>query len=66
MKHNGSLPFSQKPTPGPYREPYESSPHLPTYFSKIQSNIIFPSTSKSSEWSFPFSFSDKKNEIWGK
>jgi hypothetical protein len=29
---------------------------LPTYLSKIHSNIIFPSTPKSSEWSPPFMF----------
>jgi len=33
---------------------------FPPYFPKIRSNIILPSTPRSSEWSFPCSFSDKK------
>jgi hypothetical protein len=32
MEPEGSLPRSQKPTAGPYPEPDESSPHLPTLF----------------------------------
>jgi hypothetical protein len=32
---------------------------FPPYFPKIHSNIIFPSTRRSSEWSLPFRFSDK-------
>jgi hypothetical protein len=39
--------------PGPatdlYPEPDESRPHLPSYSLKIRSNIIFPSTHRSSE-----------------
>jgi hypothetical protein len=30
MEHDGSLPCSQKPSTGPYPEPDESSPQLPT------------------------------------
>jgi hypothetical protein len=44
---------------GPYPEPDEPSPHLPTLFSRIRSNIILPSTPTSSEWSLPFGFSDQ-------
>jgi hypothetical protein len=32
--------------------------NLPSYFSKIRSNIILPSMPRSSEWSLPFRFSD--------
>jgi hypothetical protein len=34
MEPDGSLPCSQQPTAGPYPEPDESSPHLPSLFSK--------------------------------
>jgi len=33
--------------------------NFPTYFIKIYSNIIFPSTPRSSEWSLPFISSDQ-------
>jgi hypothetical protein len=45
MEPEGSLPCSQDPATGVKPEPDESSPHLPTLFSKIHSNIILPSTS---------------------
>jgi hypothetical protein len=32
MEPEGSLPYSQQPAAGPYPEPDESSPHLPTLF----------------------------------
>jgi len=32
---------------------------FPPYFPKIQSNIIFPPTLRSSSWSHPFRFSDQ-------
>jgi len=41
MESEGSLPRSQEPFAGPYPEPHEFSPHLPS--SKIQSNIILSS-----------------------
>jgi len=49
MEPEGSLPCTQQPTTGPSPGADASSPHLPTLFSKIHSNIIFPSTSRSSE-----------------
>jgi hypothetical protein len=55
----GSLPYSQQPTTGACPQPHQSSPHLPPYFPKIHSNIIFPSKPTSSEWSLPFRFSDQ-------
>jgi hypothetical protein len=39
-----------------YRLPVHT---LQPYFPSIHSNIIFPSMPRSSEWSLPFSFSDK-------
>jgi hypothetical protein len=36
---------------------------FPPYFRKIHSNIILPSTPRSSEWSPPFRFSDQ-NFVW--
>jgi hypothetical protein len=48
MKPEGSLPYSQEPSTGPYPDPDQSSHTTPTYPSKIHFNIILPPTSKSS------------------
>jgi len=44
MEPKGSLPCSQQPGTVPCPEPDASSPHCPTLFPKIHSNIIHPST----------------------
>jgi hypothetical protein len=55
-----SLLFSHEPITGSCPDPDESSPQLPTLFlSEINSNIILPSTPRSSEWSLPFKLSEK-------
>jgi hypothetical protein len=53
MEPEGSIPCSQKPSTGPYPEPYQSNPHHPT-LSKINCNIVHPPTSWSSQWSLSF------------
>jgi len=58
MEPEGSLLCSQEPATGTYPEQDVSSPHPHNYF-KIRSNIILPSTSRSSEWSTPFRFYDQ-------
>jgi hypothetical protein len=47
MEPQDSLPPSQEPATGLYPEPDESILYTPSYFSKIQFNIILPSTSRS-------------------
>jgi len=42
-----SLSYSQEPVTGPYPEPDEFIPHLPTHFPKIYRKV-FPSTPRSS------------------
>jgi hypothetical protein len=42
METEGSLPFSQGPSTGPYTEPDKSSPYTPSYLSKIHVSIILP------------------------
>jgi len=58
MKTEGLLPCSYEPA-CPYSEPYASVRTFIHYFMKIHSNIIFPSTPRSSEWSPPFRFSNQ-------
>jgi len=53
MEPEGSLPCLQDPTIGPYSEQDVS---IPPYFCKVHSNIIFPSTPRSSKWAYPFRF----------
>jgi hypothetical protein len=60
MESEGSLPFSQQSTNGPYPEPYASTP-LQLHFPEIYSDIIFPPTPMSSEWSLPLAFSDQNS-----
>jgi hypothetical protein len=54
MEPEGSLPCTQQPATGPYPQPDESSPHIPPYLRMFHSNIIFPSTPRSSKWSLSF------------
>jgi hypothetical protein len=56
MEPEGSSPCTQEPPAGPYLEPRNSCPHIPSCFLKIHLNSIFLSTSMSSKWSFPFRF----------
>jgi hypothetical protein len=45
MEPEGSIPYSQEPSTGPYPEPYQSNRHIPSYLSKIHFNIVHPPTS---------------------
>jgi hypothetical protein len=56
MEPERSLPCLQEPATGPFLEPDASSPTFPHNFPKIHSNIIFPSTTRSLEWSLPYRF----------
>jgi hypothetical protein len=52
METEGSLPYSQEPVTGSYPEPQMNPVHnFPSDLPKIYSNIILPSTPRSSEWS---------------
>jgi hypothetical protein len=48
MVYEISLPYSQKPSNGPYPEPNESSTNRSTLLLKIHFTIIFPPTFMSS------------------
>jgi len=52
----GSLLCFEEPATGPYLSQMNPVTNFPTYFCKIHSNIIFPSTHRSSKWSLPFKF----------
>jgi len=60
MKPKGSLPSSQEPTTGPYPKPANLVHTSPSYLPKFHSNIILPSTPRSSKCSLLFSFTEKK------
>jgi hypothetical protein len=49
MESESSLLRSQEPAIGPCPQPYASCPHIPSYFPEIYSNIILPSTPRSSQ-----------------
>jgi hypothetical protein len=52
MEPEGSSPYTQEPVTCPYPEPDQPSLRPPTpNLSKIQFNIILPSTPGSSKWS---------------
>jgi hypothetical protein len=53
MEPKGSLACWQEPATHLYPEPDESIPYTSTLFPKIHSDIIFPSTLRSSEYLFP-------------
>jgi hypothetical protein len=61
MEHKGSLPSSQEPATGPYREPDTFSPHLPTLFKSIRSILMLSSHQRLRPPSglFPLGFSTK-------
>jgi len=59
MEPQSLLPCSQEPATGPILSQNNLVHTLTTYFSKIHSNICFPSMPRSSEQSSPFRFSDQ-------
>ena len=60
---NGIWKFANILITGPYFESAESSLHHPTPFLKTKINIILPSKSRTSKWSFSFRFSDNCFQI---
>jgi len=56
-----ALPPNLTHSSGAYPEPGAASPHIPTLFPKIYSNVIIPYTPTSSEWSLPSRFSAQKH-----
>ena len=60
MEPPSSLPYSQGPATCPCPEPDQSSPRSPSRFLKINFNIDFPPTPRSSKWSLSLRFSHSK------
>jgi len=58
MKSEGSLPCSQESATGPTGHMNPDHNFAP-YFPNVYSNIIFPSTPRSSEWYLPYRFFNK-------
>jgi hypothetical protein len=61
LQSTGSLPYSQQPAsyPCPEQDESISHPHIRSFFNVIF-NIIYPSTPRSSEWSFSLNFPHQK------
>jgi hypothetical protein len=59
METQGSLQFPQEPATGPCRIQMCLVHNFPPYFPKINSNIILPTTPRSSERSHPYRISDQ-------
>jgi len=59
MEVESSFPCSQERATDPYLQTEELSPQLQPCFPNIHSNIILPSTPRSSDWSLPFRISDQ-------
>jgi hypothetical protein len=58
MKPDKLLMRSQQPTTDPYdKSQMNPVKHFSLYFSRIYSNIILPSTTRTSKWPVPFRFS---------
>jgi len=59
MKIEGALSCSKQPASGPCPELDRLVHDFPPYLPKIHSNIILPSTARSSKLFFPSDFQDK-------
>jgi len=59
MEPEGLLSCSQDPTTSTYLSQMNPVHTFSPYFHKVYSNIIFPSMPRSSEWCFPFRFSNQ-------
>jgi len=59
MESEGSFPYTQELLLVSILSHMDATRILPSYFRKIHSNIILPSTPRSYEWTLPFRFSTK-------